>query len=117
MKTGLSDTICRAARTMPRLSKTAPKVCARVMAPRRPPWIVSQVAGGLDVRIPVDTHLGNGMPIRVVWTDVIGYSISVDGYYDMASIHAIRHLLKPGMTFVDVGAHVGQYTLLASQLV
>jgi hypothetical protein len=32
-------------------------------------------------------------------------------------VRVIQELLKPGMTFVDVGAHVGQYSLLASGLV
>jgi len=57
------------------------------------------------------------MSIRVVWTDVIGYSICIDGYYDISSIRVLSKLLKPGMTFVDVGTHVGQYTLVASDLV
>lgn len=75
------------------------------------------MAADLNCRILVDTRLGNGMKIRVVWTDVIGYSIAVDGYYDLPVVRLIQELLKPGMTFVDVGAHVGQYSLLASGLV
>src|ERR1039457_1211828 len=28
----------------------------------------------------------------------------------------IKHVLKPGMVFVDVGAHVGEHTLLAAKI-
>jgi FkbM family methyltransferase len=75
------------------------------------------MAADVNCRIAVDTRLGNGMKIRVVWTDVIGYSIAVDGYYDLPIVRVIQELLKPGMIFIDVGAHVGQYSLLASGLV
>lgn len=41
-------------------------------------------------------------------------------YYQGASepeiAHFIRHFLKPGMVFVDVGAHLGEYTLLAATI-
>lgn len=114
MRTGLSNPICRAARSVPFLSKTALKVCAKAIAPHKPPWLVSRIAGDLNVRIPVDTHLKNGMPIRVVWTDIIGYSICVDGYYDVSSVQVLQSILKPGGIFVDVGTHVGQYTLVAA---
>src|SRR5581483_10157789 len=111
------DPICRAARAMPLLSKAALELCAKAIAPRKPPWLLSKVAGDLNYRIPVNTRRGNGMPIRVIWTDVIGYSICVDGYYDVPSVHVLQNLLKPGMTFVDVGTHVGQYTLVAAGIV
>ncbi len=87
------------------------------MAPRKPHWLLRQMAADLNCRIAADTRLGNGMKIRVVWTDVIGCSIATDGYYDLPIVRLIQELLKPGMTFIDVGAHVGQYSLLASGLV
>jgi FkbM family methyltransferase len=117
MKTGLSKPILRAARVTPRLSKAALRLCSRALAPRKPPWIVSRIAGDLNLRLPVDTTLRNGMSIRVVWTDVIGYSICTDGYYDISSVRVLNKILKQGMTFVDVGTHVGQYTLVASDIV
>jgi FkbM family methyltransferase len=117
MKTGLSRPICRAARAMPGFSKIALQLCAKTMAPKKAPWLLSKIAGDLNFRIPIDTQLGNGMPIRVIWTDLIGSSICVDGYYDMPSVRVLRRLLQKGMTFIDVGTHVGQYTLLAANLV
>src|ERR1700730_16140389 len=60
--------------------------------------------------------------------EVFGYKIKLDlADYIQRSIYLrtfepresalIRHYLKPGMTFVDVGANVGYYTLLAASLV
>jgi FkbM family methyltransferase len=117
MRTGLSPLILRLGNATPALAKIALRLTAKVMAPRKPHWLLRQMATDLNYRIAVDTRLGNGMKIRVVWTDVIGYSIAVEGYYDLPTVRAIQELLKPGMTFVDVGAHVGQYSLLASGLV
>jgi FkbM family methyltransferase len=117
MKTGLSRPLLRLAGAIPPLTKLALRLSAKVIAPRKPHWLLCQMAADLNCRIAVDTRLGNGMNIRVVWTDVIGYSIAVDGYYDLPIVRVIQQLLKPGMTFVDVGAHVGQYSLLASGLV
>lgn len=117
MRTGLSPPILRLAGATPALTKIALRLSAKLMAPRKPHWLLRQMAADLNYRIAVDTRLGNGMKIRVVWTDVIGYSIAVDGYYDLPTVRTIQELLKPGMTFVDVGAHVGQYSLLGSGLV
>jgi FkbM family methyltransferase len=117
MKTGLSRPILRLARATPALTKATLRLSAKVMSHRTPPWLLCQMAADLNYRTAVDTRLGNGMKIRVVWTDVIGYSIAVDGYYDLPTVRVIQELLKPGMTFVDVGAHVGQFSLLGSGLV
>jgi FkbM family methyltransferase len=117
MKTGVSRPLLRLAGAISPLTKLALRLSAKVVAPRKPHWLLRQMAADLNCRIAVDTRLGNGMKIRVVWTDVIGYSIAVDGYYDLPVVRVIQELLKPGMTFVDVGAHVGQYSLLASGLV
>jgi len=39
------------------------------------------------------------------------------GYYEPNELFALSTLLKRGMTFVDIGAHIGLYTLFASALV
>lgn len=61
-------------------------------------------------------------------TEVFGYQMKLElGDYIQRSIYLgtfepsesaqVRKYLKPGMTFVDVGANVGYYTLLAASLV
>ena len=39
------------------------------------------------------------------------------GTYESDTVQVFRELVQPGMTVVDVGAHVGFYTLLAARLV
>ncbi len=39
------------------------------------------------------------------------------GEYEPETTRLLRHLLKPGAHFVDVGAHIGYYTLLAAAVV
>ncbi|HEX8474137.1 MAG TPA: FkbM family methyltransferase [Pyrinomonadaceae bacterium] len=39
------------------------------------------------------------------------------GYYEPQETALVRHLLRPGMCFVDVGANWGYFTLLAADLV
>jgi FkbM family methyltransferase len=39
------------------------------------------------------------------------------GTYERGTVRAVRALLRPGMTALDVGAHAGYYTLLFSRLV
>jgi FkbM family methyltransferase len=38
------------------------------------------------------------------------------GTYERGTVRAVRRLLRPGMTAIDVGAHAGYYTLLFSRL-
>jgi len=39
------------------------------------------------------------------------------GSFERNESKIVRHMLRPGMTFVDVGANVGYYTALAARLV
>ena len=80
-------------------------------------WLVMELARRLQGRIPVHTRLGNGMKIKVHLNDHVGGVIIRTGYYEIDTVRLIQRLLKPGMVFFDVGTHVGQYTLLASESV
>lgn len=47
-----------------------------------------------------------------------GYGVWSEGErYERIPVAYFRHLLKPGMTFLDVGTNVGYYSLLAAPLV
>ena len=69
------------------------------------------------LKIPVAAKLGNGMPISVYLGERVSESIRRSGYYEPETVALLGRLLEPGMHFLDVGAHVGQYTLFASPLV
>jgi FkbM family methyltransferase len=80
-------------------------------------WLALELATALGYRIPVVARLGNGMKVRVVWNDFIGRTIQRHGYYEPEMVRLFEKLLKPGMILLDIGAHIGQYTLVASELV
>jgi len=58
-----------------------------------------------------------GEKINVVCPDTTSLDISRFGFYEEGLTRAILDYLKPGMTFLDVGANVGYYTLMAAWLV
>lgn len=55
--------------------------------------------------------------MRVYPHDVIGAPIYVNGMFEPSECKFVMKFLKPGMVFFDVGANLGQYTLLAAQRV
>lgn len=59
-------------------------------------------------------RLVNGMQIEVDPRDMVGSHILRNGVWEPETASFFLHWLRPGMTFVDAGAHVGHYTMLAS---
>jgi FkbM family methyltransferase len=59
-------------------------------------------------------RLMNGMPIEVDPRDMVGSHILRCGVWEEETADFLMSWLRRGMTFVDAGAHVGQYSLLAS---
>src|SRR6266508_2628239 len=78
------------------------RAVARNVWPRGRPWCSRVV------------RLRNGMQIEVDPVEFIGSQIVDHGYYEPATAHLVERLLRPGMVFIDVGANIGQYTLVAS---
>ena len=64
---------------------------------------VSDFDGNLTMRLSLSEH----MQRRIFWM----------GYYSREIAHLLNHLLKPGMVVLDVGANIGEITLLAAQRV
>src|SRR5262249_8726257 len=58
-----------------------------------------------------------GQRMRVVVPEVVGAELYRHGYIEPAMTRVLLERLRPGMVFVDVGAHYGYYSLLASQAV
>jgi FkbM family methyltransferase len=61
--------------------------------------------------IPFDLNL----KIAVRPIDRLGRRVWLDGYSDRDLAIILDALLKPGMCYFDIGAHFGQYTLMASK--
>lgn len=83
----------------------------------RPKWLLIELANMLNYRAEVLARLQNGMRIHVVANDIVGQAICDAGFFEPESIPLYQRVLTEGKVFLDVGAHVGQFTLLASRLV
>ncbi|RMF24139.1 MAG: FkbM family methyltransferase [Cyanobacteria bacterium J083] len=65
---------------------------------------------------PLLLSLGENLKITIPKTGS-GAAIFYQGFSEPETADFLLHFLKPGMVFVDVGAHIGEYTLLAAQTV
>lgn len=118
-----SDPFFALARRFPALARACLWLWSRValalgldIAEKRS-WLIDDLADLVQYRIPVVTKLRNGMSIEVHLTDHVGGAILRSGYYEPGEVSLVQKLLEPGMTFLDIGAHVGQYTLVGSERV
>lgn len=68
-----------------------------------------------------NTHIDVRTPYGVLALDLSDRSVAQKLYlgrdYEPRECELLARMLEPGMTFFDVGAHVGYYTLLASRIV
>lgn len=58
-----------------------------------------------------------GATITVMLPETVSVQIATDSYFEKHETLTLLKLLRPGMTFFDIGAHVGYFSLLASHLV
>lgn len=88
----------------------------KIIGPHLPPhWVISQLAVRHRLRITVVGRLRNGMTITSVLGDAVGEIIRQHGCYEPVTVEAVLSHLTPDAVFYDVGAHIGQYSLLASE--
>lgn len=66
---------------------------------------------------PVEVNITNGRRMFVDLRSAVGRGIFAKGEFDPAVFEPLRSVLQPGGTFLDVGANVGYYSLLALDLV
>jgi FkbM family methyltransferase len=86
----------------------------RRAALRRAIWRVAR-SRGYDG--PVTTRWYRGMRFNHYFSADMSQCTYVDGRYEPNEMHAIAGILRDGMTFVDVGANQGVFTLLGARLV
>jgi FkbM family methyltransferase len=72
-------------------------------------------AAGLTWPVTAKTFFGR--PMHVHLPDLVGVKLYQYGFFEEGLTRAIIEKLQPGDTFVDIGAHVGYYSILASLLV
>jgi len=66
------------------------------------------------------TGFPDGQPplrIEVTPREMINRAIFLYGTFEISETRLVQAFLRPGMTFLDVGAHIGYYTLIAARLV
>jgi len=66
---------------------------------------------------PLIVRLQENLKVRIYPYDVIGKYIFVDGVFEPREWEFVAHFLGRGMTVFDLGANLGQYTLLAAKCV
>jgi len=59
----------------------------------------------------------NGVLIEILPQHLIGRSIFLYGIWEIVGTRLVELLLRPGMRFIDVGANIGYYTLVAAHRV
>lgn len=60
----------------------------------------------------------NGIPMYVHVGDVgVGKQLFLNGHFEPNETRLVERLLRPGMVVLDLGAHVGYYSLLAAKAV
>ena len=74
---------------------------------------VHRLVGPAEVRCGLFT----GHRLRVVLPEIVGTELYRRGYIEPALTRVLLARLRPGMTFVDVGAQYGYHSLVASLLV
>jgi FkbM family methyltransferase len=57
------------------------------------------------------------MKVKVFLGDMIGCHIWHSGWYEPHLVEALKPFLTPEVTFFDLGANIGQYTLMSAPLV
>ena len=66
---------------------------------------------------PVVARLDGALDVWVNFCEAEGASLYFGIPFEPHEQHAVRNLVSPGDVFLDVGANIGQYSLIASRLV
>ena len=85
--------------------------------PKNAPYFLKRLLVFLDLHLSCEAKLINGHKIIVDPYDAVGGEIYRNGLFEPETVDFINNNLKEGMTFIDIGANIGQYTLLASKIV
>ena len=80
-------------------------------------WIVRQmIRAAVGFHLTVGTRLDNGMRVTTFIGDDAGDQIYTYGIYEPATVRLVSERLDKETVFFDIGAYVGQYTLMAAPL-
>jgi len=91
--------------------------CARILLVFHPKSLIWEIIRKRKPIDPIITKLGKDLRVRIYPYDYLGKQVYLFGMTERSQIRLVCQFLKPGMTFIDVGANFGQYTLFACDLV
>jgi FkbM family methyltransferase len=80
-------------------------------------WVNTGVDPTWPKRPFITTIAPERLMLEVVPSDVIGMPITRFGVYEFAVSQLVREYLAPGDVFVDVGANIGYYSVIAAAVV
>ena len=66
---------------------------------------------------PAETTLFWGQAMTIVYPEYVSSKIGRNGFFENDLTSMLIDVLRPGMTFYDVGSHFGYFSLLAAELV
>jgi len=76
--------------------------------------VLECAARRLGIGIKRRATLFSGRELTVTYPEPTSLAVSRYGFYEEGLTKMVLEYLKPGMIFLDVGAHIGYFTLLAS---
>jgi hypothetical protein len=79
--------------------------------------VLELLARRFEIGIRRRATLFSGHTMTVVFPEPTSLAVSRYGFYEEGLTRMVLKYLKPDMTFLDVGAHVGYFTILGSWLV
>jgi FkbM family methyltransferase len=80
-------------------------------------WVNTTVDPGWPKRPFITTIAPDRLLLEVIPADVIGLPIARFGVYEFAVSQLVRQYLAPGDVFVDIGANIGYYSVIAGAVV
>jgi FkbM family methyltransferase len=93
-----------------RLPAVLPSSPIRARLYRSISWPVAQ-----RLRSETDVAVAGGSRMRVRTDDLVGRVLAISGEYEPNVTAAFRAALEPGDVCLDIGAHIGYYTVLAAK--
>ena len=79
--------------------------------------VLELAARYLGIGIKRRSEIFSGHKLTVVFPEPTSLAVSRYSFYEEGLTRMVLENVKPGMTFLDVGAHIGYFTLLGSWLV
>lgn len=96
---------------------SATRALLSLLSPHIPSrWIFHEIVHDCGGVYPARAELSNGMKAEFALGDLVGCHINQSGCYEPELVQLLLENLTSDTIFFDIGAHVGQYTMFASEI-